>query len=91
MSKKVTFELNREGVAELLKGPEMEKILSEVGETVKEQCGGFGNVSSEEYVTKTQVRGTRVVTTVAADTPHAYYSNLKHNTLVKALRSIKRE
>lgn len=34
---------------------------------------------------KTKVGAKRVRAKVKASTPHAYYSNLKHNTLMKAL------
>lgn len=91
MANKFKFELNRSGVAELLKGSEMTNIVSECATKVQEACGGYGSATSEEFSSETVVSGTRVVATVRADTPRAYYSNLKHNTLVKAMSSIKRE
>lgn len=81
---KVKFELNRAGVAQLLKGAEMQGILSEYAEEVRGRCTA-GSVGTEEYASAVQVRGSRAVGTVRADSAHAYYSNLKHNTLLKAL------
>lgn len=78
------FELNRAGVAQLLKGAEMQGILGEYASEVQSRCTA-GNVGPEEYEAAVSVRGTRAVGTVRTDSPHAYYSNLKHNTLLKAL------
>lgn len=86
---KFKFELNRSGVAELLKGSEMAKITSEYGIQVQSACGGVGSVGAEEFKSETAVRGTRVVTTVSADSAHAYHSNMKYNTLLKALGSVR--
>lgn len=80
----VKFELNRAGVAELLKGAEMQGILSEYAEQVRQHCSA-GSAGPDEYEATTAVKGTRAVATVRAATPRAYYSNLKHNTLLKAV------
>jgi len=86
---KVKFELNRKGVAELLKGAEMQGVLSEYAEQVHQRCAA-GSAGPDEYEASTQVRGTRAVATVRAATKRAYHSNLKHNTLLKALRGARK-
>lgn len=77
-----SFELNRSGVSELLKGTEMQSICSQAADRVLQQCDG-------DYVAETTVKGTRVVSTVRVNSAHAYYSNRKHKTLQKALGAIK--
>lgn len=84
MAKKVKFELNRAGVAELLKGSEMQQILSDYAGQVQRRCTA-GGAGSDEYEAVTEIKGTRAVATVRAASAHAYYSNLKHNTLLKAV------
>lgn len=73
------FELNRAGVAELMRSSEMRGILAGYGDRVLSQCGDIG------YEAETRVGKTRASTVVRAETPHAYYSNRKHHTLQKAL------
>lgn len=84
MSKAFKFELNRAGVAELLKSAEMQGILTEKAEEVRQRCTA-GNVSPDKYEASTTVKSSRAVATVRAATAHAANSNLKHNTLVKAV------
>lgn len=76
--------MSREGVGELLKGTAMQDVLSAYGEGVRNNCTA-GSVSPNEFEVKVKVRGTRAVATVSASTPHARNSNLKHNTLLKAV------
>lgn len=83
----IKFELNREGVAELLKGAEMQKILTDYAEKIRQNCTA-GEVGAEEFEASTTVRGSRAVATVYPGTAHAYNSNLKHNTLIKAMGGI---
>lgn len=78
LSKKFKFELNRDGVKELLKSSEMQDVISGHANQVQNAAGnGYG---SEMTIGKN-----RCWATVRAETPHAYYSNLKNNTLLKAL------
>lgn len=81
---KVKFKLNKAGVAELLKSKEMQDILQREGEAVRGRCTA-GTVGPEEYGAEIRILDTRAVAVVHASTVHAYRSNLKHNTLVKAL------
>lgn len=78
---RVKFELNRDGVKELLKGAEMQGIIKDYAQQVQ---GAAGDGYEAEMVTGAN----RVWATIKAGTAHAYYSNLKHNTLLKALGSI---
>lgn len=55
---KVRFELNRAGVAELLKGAEMQAILTEKAEEVHGRCTA-GSVGTDEYSVNTAVKGSR--------------------------------
>lgn len=80
----VKFELNREGVAELLKGTEMRQVLSSYAGEVCRRCTA-GGVGVEEYESEVVPGRTRAVAYVRPATAHAYYSNLKHNTLLKAV------
>lgn len=80
----VRFDLNRAGIGELLKGEAMQGILESYAEQVRNRCT-YGSAGPEEYEVDTRVRGTRAVATVRAATPHARNSNLKNNTLLKAL------
>lgn len=75
---KVKFELNRAGVGELLKGAEMQQILSEAGQQVANNAG-------DGFELKVAVRPTRAVATIAPDTVAAHFKNLKENILLKAL------
>lgn len=79
---KVEFELNRDGVKELLKSSEMQTLMQECGSAVQSAAG-------EEYECEIRVGANRCWANVSAATPHAYYSNLKHNTLVKSLGSVR--
>lgn len=82
----VRFELNYAGVGELLKGEAMQGILTGYAEQIRSRCTD-GTVGPEEYEARTQVKGSRAVATVRAATAHARNSNLKHNTILKAVGS----
>lgn len=81
MAKSVKFELNRSGVRELMQSAAMASIVNEAARKMQTVCG-------DGYEVTTQSGKTRVNAEVHAATPHAYYSNLKHNTLEKAKRSV---
>ena len=80
MAKKFHFELNREGVAELMKSPEMVAMLREAAQNVRDATG-----MPEEYGQGIRVGKNRAWATVWPDTWRAKGSNRKHNTLLKAL------
>lgn len=77
MSKK--FELNRNGVAELLKSPAMIEILREKARGIQEAAGDGYEISS--YVGKN-----RANVSVKTKTKKAIRDNNKNNTLLKAMR-----
>lgn len=76
---KVKFELNRSGVRELLCSQEMMDNCKEYADAIRDRCG-------EGYEVTTYTGKNRVNAQVAAVTVKAYKSNLKHNTLLKALK-----
>lgn len=77
MSKK--FELNRSGVAELLKSPAMIEILREKARGIQEAAGDGYEISS--YVGKN-----RANVSVKTKTKQAIRDNNKNNTLLKVMR-----
>lgn len=73
------FELNRSGVSQLLKSSEMQAVLTEKAQGIRERCG-------DGYETDTYVGKTRANAMVRPATIKAKRSNLKNNTLLKAVR-----
>ena len=71
---KVKFELNYKGVGQLLKSPEMQRVL-------ESYAAGAASRAGKGY--KTRVMPTRAV--VFADSKSAQKDNLEHNTLLKAV------
>lgn len=82
MAKEFKFELNREGVRELMQSAAMKSVINDKAQRIVQFCG-------EGYEMESRTGRTRTSATVHTATPHAYYSNLKHNTLEKAVRSAK--
>ena len=77
MSKK--FELNRNGVAELMKSPAMIELLRDKARGIQEAAGDGNEVTS--YVGKN-----RANVSVKTKTKKAIRDNNKNNTLLKAMR-----
>ncbi len=75
----VTIKLNKGGMEELLKY-DCQGAIEEVARGVLDACG-------EGYRMDTYVGKTRCNCSVGAETDKAYYSNLKHNTLLNAIGS----
>ena len=71
----IKFELNYEGVGELLKSGEMQSVLMEAAQNIASNAG-------EGY--KAVQMSTRVI--VVPDTEEAEQDNLDNNTLLKARR-----
>ncbi len=83
MSKsKVTVQLNHAAVGQLLKGGEIQGLLRQYAASVQSTAG-------DGYESNIIHGKNRCWAEVAPATAHAYYSNLKHNTLLKALGSAK--
>lgn len=76
---KVWLELDFEGVRELLRSEEMEEICREEAEAIQSRCG-------DGYEVTTHVGKNRVNAMVSAESIKAKRSNLKHNTLLKAVK-----
>lgn len=77
MSRK--FELNRAGVAAIMKSPEMVAVLKEHAKKVESKAGSGYEINS--YVGKN-----RANVSVKTKTKKAIRDNNKNNTLLKALR-----
>ena len=77
MSRK--FILNRAGVAELMKSPEMVAFLKETAKTIQNRVG-------DGYETSTFVGKNRANISVKTKSRKAIRDNNKNNTLLKALR-----
>ena len=76
---KVEFELRREGIIELMQSSEMLDGIAKIANGVVASLG-------DGYETSPWPNGkTRVNVTIRTNNPHAYYSNLKHNTILKAV------
>lgn len=86
---KVKVELNFDGVRDgLLKSPEMIELLRAYGEKIRENCN-LGTVGPDEYSTRLKIGARRASVTVYPNTRHAYYSNLKHNTIEHAVEAVR--
>ena len=81
---KFTVELNRAGVAELMKCDAMQDGLKEIADKAAERCNA--ELGEEGYDVKTGEAKTRAYAKVKSSTAHAYYHTLKHNTILKALK-----
>ena len=75
---KFRFELNSEGVRELLKSSEMAAICKSYADQIAGRAGAGYEVSV--YTGKTRVNAS-----VAASTAKARKDNMKNNTLLKAM------
>lgn len=76
----IEFKLDPKGVHALLNSQELMDGMQKIGERMANEAG-------EGYAADTRPGEKRAHTFVKAVTPHAYYSNLKHNTLLKVLHS----
>lgn len=76
---KVKFELNREGVRQLLTSPEMLEVCREHAEAT-------ANAAGVGYEVSTHVGRNRVNASVMAETQEARADNYENNTLLKALQ-----
>lgn len=76
---KTKFQLNRKGVAELMKSKEMQGILTEYASGVKNRCG-------DGYEQDIRVGKNRANAMVWAESSKAKRDNMKNNTILKAVR-----
>ncbi|HEM2777305.1 TPA: hypothetical protein ACGOSD_001394 [Streptococcus suis] len=77
---KMRFKLNRAGVRELLKSPEMQAVLTD-------KANGIRNRAGDGYASDIYVGKTRANAMVYADSIKAKRDNKKNNTLLKAVKS----
>lgn len=78
MSKKWKVWVEPAGMNIVRNSKELQAVLQKIGNDVVAKAG-------EGYEATVRTGGSRAKCTVRAVTPRAYYSNLKHNTLLKAL------
>ncbi|HEL2431545.1 TPA: hypothetical protein TZW65_001872 [Streptococcus suis] len=74
------FKLNRAGVRELMKSPEMQAVLTD-------KANGIRNRAGTGYESDIFVGKTRANAMVYADSFQAKRDNKKNNTLLKAVKS----
>ncbi|MBP1046405.1 hypothetical protein I6N96_08915 [Enterococcus sp. BWM-S5] len=79
MSNKKGFELNRGGIAELLKSDAMQKVLTDKATDIRNRCG-------DGYEQDIYVGQNRANAMVSAATYRAKRDNVKNNTILKAVR-----
>ncbi|SNU09805.1 hypothetical protein SAMN05216470_2032 [Streptococcus equinus] len=75
---KIKFELNRAGVAELMKSSAMQEILTEEAGRIRNKCG-------DGYEQDVYVGRNRANAMITASSFKAKRDNLKNNTLLKAV------
>lgn len=78
------IELDTGGIRELLSADEISAEVERWGASVQ-QIANADERPDIMYELDVEIKGDRACATIKAGTAHAYYSNLKHNTLIKAL------
>ena len=101
MGKNVRLELDDDGVRAMLTSPECQELVKEVGEqiynSIPADIAADRKTNEPFYVTEEKLYKTRAVFKVLLNTDNkkinakAQASNAKHNTLLKALNSVKGE
>ncbi len=76
---KMEFELNRSGVAELMKSSNMQKVIKQHATKIKNKAG-------TGYEQDLHVGKNRVNATVWPHSPQAKKDNLNNNTLLKSVK-----
>lgn len=80
---KVKFRLNKKGVGDILKGNGARNVCRSCAEKIQANVG-------DGWVLGEFTTAQRVGVSVKADTPQAYYSNLKHNKLEQAIGTVRK-
>ena len=78
----VEFKLDPNGVRELLNWTSVQEMTQSIGENVANRA----NAECEGFAADTRPSEKRAHTFVRATNAHAYYHNLKHNTLLRSLQ-----
>lgn len=89
MSNSWKFEHSPEGYFELMKSPEIMSVLESYGSAVLDIANNSGH-AGDEFEMDSGIGQTRGNVKVKAANIHAVKSNLKYNTLLKALGSVKK-
>lgn len=77
--KKVKVWIDKKAFSDVVfKGEELKQVVSDEANAIQGRAG-------EGYEAETKIGANRVYAVVRAATPKAYYSNLKHNTLLKSI------
>lgn len=82
---KIKFDLNLQGLNELMKSEQMQEILSEKGAQVMQRANDSAQNPAAEYSMETKTVNWIAVTTVRANDGVAIRENLENNTLLKSL------
>lgn len=82
---KVKFDLNLQGLNELMKSKEMQSILQEKGDMIVSRAKSMAEDSDAEYEAVTYPINWIAVTNIKASNGAAVRENLERNTLLKAL------
>lgn len=75
------FELNRDGVRELLQSPEARKVCENAARQALQTLGSG-------YASDTRIGKNRVRVEVRPETAAAYYENQRSNSILKAIGSV---
>lgn len=82
---KVEIKLDIPGLRQMRNEPGVIAELQKHGDMIANRANGM--LGEDGYVAQKATKGsTRAKCNVVTDTPHAYYSNLKNNTLLRAMK-----
>lgn len=76
----VRVELDTDSVRALMQSPEMQSILLETADEIRDRCG-------EGYASDCIIMETRAISSVYTENYTAMRDNLKNNTILKAMGS----
>lgn len=77
------FELNRDGVRQIMQNAEMKALLDDTAQHIARSAEG-------DYKVDTITGRTRANAEVACASTETYYDNLRNNTLLKAMANTRR-
>ncbi len=77
---KTRIDIDAKGVRALLKSDDAMKACMNIANGIAQELG-------DGYGTNSRMGRNRAIAEIKAETPKAYYSNLKHNTLLKAVKA----
>lgn len=78
---KVKVVMDPRGMEEFMKSDEIAEVCRKYADKIVDVCG-------EGYEADTYIGEHRVNAGVKTTTPHAHYSNLKHNTMLRAISEV---